>query len=34
LLHAPVSVSTVVGLARVVRGRPSGIVVAQTAGEV
>lgn len=31
-LHAPVAVSTLVGLARVVRGRPSGIALDRTAG--
>ena len=31
LLHAPVTASTLVGLARVVRGRPSGIVAQPTA---
>jgi diacylglycerol kinase family enzyme len=30
--HAPVAASTLVGLARVARGRPSGIVADQTAG--
>jgi len=33
LLQAPVGVSTAAGLARVVRGRPSGIVVQHAAGE-
>ena len=32
LLHAPVTASTLVGLARVVRGRPSGMIPEPTAG--
>jgi hypothetical protein len=33
LLHTPVAVSTLVGLGRVVRGRPSAIVPHHTSGE-
>jgi len=33
LLHAPAGASTLAGLARVVRGRPSGIVAGQERGD-